>query len=289
MKVFVTGATGFTGSRAVPLLLARGMELRCLHRPESDLSLLPQADIEWVPGDVADRHGLASSMEGSQALVNIASLGFGHADSIIEAARDAKIRRGVFISSTAIFTGLNARSKTIRMAAEASIQKSGLDYTILRPTMIYGGRSDRNMCRLIRWLDSLPLIPVPGNGRYLQQPVYVDDVAGAIAGCLSNTETVGKSYNIPGKEPLTYNQVIDTIAAQLNKRVWKLHWPLAPVTAVLKAFERMHIPFPIRSEQVLRLNENKDFGYREAESDFGYHPRSFADGIRLELMDMRVP
>src|SRR5215510_13137213 len=116
MKVFVTGATGFTGSRTVPLLLAQGMELRCLYRPGSDRGALPQPGIEWVRGDVADREGLAPLMEGSDALVNIASLGFGHADSIVGAARDAKIQRAVFISTTAIFTKLNARSKAVRLA-----------------------------------------------------------------------------------------------------------------------------------------------------------------------------
>jgi uncharacterized protein YbjT (DUF2867 family) len=288
MKVFVTGATGFTGSRTIPLLLAQGMELRCLHRPGSDRGALPQPEIEWVSGDVSDRRELASLMKGTQALVNIVSLGFGHADSIIEAAREANVRRAVFISTTAIFTQLNARSKAVRMAAEAAIQKSGLKHTILRPTMIYGSGRDRNICRLIRWLRYLPLIPVLGNGEYLQQPVYVDDVGRAIASCLSSEKTIGKGYNIPGKHPLTYNQVIDTIAAQMNRRVWKLHLPFAPVATILKSFERMHVPFPIKAEQVLRLNENKDFTYREAQNDFDYQPRAFAEGIRLELAGMQA-
>jgi nucleoside-diphosphate-sugar epimerase len=288
MKLFVTGATGFTGSRTVPLLLTGGMELRCLYRPGSDRSVLPQPGIEWVLGDVSDREKLASLMEGSQVLLNLASLGFGHAHAILAAAREANVQRAVFISTTAIFTRLNARSKAIRLAAEAAIEKSGLEYTILRPTMIYGNGRDRNISRLVRWLRYLPLIPVFGDGEHLQQPVHVDDVAGAIAGCLSSARSIRKSYNIPGERPLTYNQVIDTIAAQLNKRVWKVHLPFGPIAAVLQFLERIHLPFPIKSEQVLRLNEDKDFTYVEAQRDFDYRPRSFADGIRLELTSMGV-
>ena len=283
MKVFVTGATGFTGSQTVPLLLAQGFQVRCLYRADSDRSILPQPDIEWVLGDVANRQALSDSMKGTQALVNIASLGFGHADSILGAARDAGIRRAVFISTTAIFTQLNARSKSVRLAAEESIQKSGLDFTILRPTMIYGSRRDRNIFRLIHFLRTLPLIPIFGNGEYLQQPIFVDDVAQAIVSCLKNDSTIGKSYNIAGRSPLSYNQVIDTIAAQMNKRVLKIHVPSAPVVSLLKFFERIHIPFPIKAEQVLRLNENKNFDYAEAQKDFDFHPRSFADGIKFEL------
>ena len=283
MKVFVTGATGFTGSYVIPLLLKNGYEVRCLHRPGSDRSVLPQPEIEWAPGDLSDPRALSSAMQGTDLLVNVASLGFGHADSIVCAAKEAGIQRAVFVSTTAIFTQLNAKSKKIRLAAEESIETSGLKYTILRPTMIYGSPRDRNMWRLIRFLGYSPIIPIFGDGEYLQQPIYVGDVAQAIVSCLCDDQTIGKSYNIAGKSALTYDQVIDTIAGLMNKRVWKVHIPSAPVVSLLKAFERLHLPFPIKAEQVLRLNENKNFSYEEAENDFGFKPSSFRQGITWEL------
>src|SRR5262245_5617986 len=160
MRVFVTGGTGFTGSRTVPLLLKNGYQVRCLHRPTSDRSALPQPEIEWAEGDLFDSGTLSASMQGADALINIASLGFGHVDSIIGAAKSARIQRAIFISTTAIFTQLNAKSKNIRLAAEQAIQNSGLQYTILRPTMIYGSPRDRNMWRLIRWMRVSPIVPV---------------------------------------------------------------------------------------------------------------------------------
>lgn len=283
MKIFVTGATGFTGSRVVPLLFKNGCEVRCLYRASSHRSSMEGLNVEWVLGDVSDTESLASAMQGVDALVNIASLGFGHADSIIRAAKDAGIQRAVFISTTAIFTQLNASSRKVRVAAELAIETSGLKYTILRPTMIYGSPRDRNMWRLIRFMRLSPIVPIFGDGKYLQQPIYVDDVAAAVLGCLKADITIGRSYNIAGKHPLTYNEVIDTLAKAMNKRVWKLHIPSKPVVSLLGLFERMKIPFPIKAEQVLRLNENKDFSYAEAERDFGFSPLSFEDGIGLEL------
>jgi nucleoside-diphosphate-sugar epimerase len=111
----------------------------------------------------------------------------------------------------------------------------------------------------------------------------VDDVAQALVSCLSSDNTIGKSYNIAGKQALTYNDVIDTIAKEMNKRVWKIHVPSKPVVSLLRFFERIRIPFPIKAEQVLRLNENKDFSYLEAQKDFGFSPLSFEEGIKLEL------
>jgi len=289
MKVFVTGGTGFTGSHLVPLLLKNHFEVRCLYRQGSDRSALfrGQPDIEWVLGDLSDTQALSASMQGMDALVNIASLGFGQADSIVRAAKEAGIRRAVFISTTAIFTGLNAKSKQVRLAAESAIESSGLKYTILRPTMIYGSPRDRNMWRLIRFMRYSPVVPVFGEGNYLQQPIYVGDVAQAIVSSLCNDQTIGKSYNLAGKHPLTYNQVIDTIAGQMNRRVWKIHIPSAPVVGTLKFFERLHIPFPIKAEQVLRLNENKSFSYEEARRDFGFVPLAFEPGIEIELDAMK--
>ena len=138
-------------------------------------------------------------MQGTDALVNIASSASATRNSIVRAAKEAGIQRAVFVSTTAIFTQLNAKSKQVRLAAETAIETSGLKYTILRPTMIYGSPRDRNMWRLIRFMRYSPIVPVFGDGNSLQQPIYVGDVAQAIVSCLCNDQTIGKSYNIAGK------------------------------------------------------------------------------------------
>jgi nucleoside-diphosphate-sugar epimerase len=285
MRIFVTGGTGFTGSRLVPLLLKNRYQVRGLHRPASDRSSLPGdlPEIEWVEGDLSDSRVLASAMRGTDALINATSLGFGHAASIIRAAQEAGIRRAVFISSTAIFTRLSAKSKKIRVAAERAIEASGLQYTILRPTMIYGSPRDRNMWRLIHFVRYSPVVPVFGDGNYLQQPIHVDDVAQAVVSCLSRDQTVCRSYNIAGRHPLSYNEVIDTIARQMNRPVRRFHIPFRPVVSALGLFERLRLPTPIKAEQILRLNEDKSFSYEDAQRDFEFRPLTFEEGIKLEL------
>lgn len=283
MKVLVTGATGFTGSRLIPLLLQNGFQVRALTRPTSDRTPLSALTVEWVKGDLSDAQALTVALRDVDALVNIASLGFGHADNIIASVKAAGVKRGIFISTTAIFTQLNAGSKSVRLAAEEAIQASGLDYTILRPTMIYGSRRDRNMWRLIRLLKVTPVMPIFGDGESLQQPIFVDDVAQAVLLALQNDAAIGKSYNIAGKVPLTYNQVIDTVALALGKRIWKLHIPYMPIVRALQFTEQMNIRLPIKAEQVLRLNEDKSFSYADAQRDFGFSPRSFEEGIGIEI------
>lgn len=288
MKVLVTGATGFTGSYVVPLLLNRGLYIRCLVRRSSNTSDLNRNQIELVYGDLDHIHSLKRALQNTDILLNIASLGFGHATNVVQASLESCVQRALFVSTTAIFTTLNTPSKSIRLAAEEAIRKSGLAYTILRPTMIYGSSRDRNICRLIKYLQRWPIIPIFGNGKYLQQPVYVEDVAKALVEALMTERTIGKSYNVAGATTLTFNEMIDTICELLGCKVRKINIPVWPVLRGLGAAERLGLTLPIKAEQVLRLNEDKAFDIDEGVKDFGYAPRSFAEGISLELKEMRA-
>jgi len=286
VKVLVTGGTGFTGSYVVPLLIRKGYDVRCFVRPTSDRKKLALKPNEWALGDLADFEALKAALQGVFALVNLASLGFGHARNIVRAVTASGVKRAVFLSTTAIFTTLNAPSKAVRVEAEEEIKTSGLEYTILRPTMIYGSRRDRNMCRLIRYLWKWPVMPIVGNGKMLQQPVYVGDVAAAVADCLGKDATKNKEYNIPGARPLTFDEVIDTITSLLGRRVIKFHLPASPLVKTLYFLEKRGIHFPIKAEQFMRLNEDKAFDYSSAAKDFGYAPRTFKEGITLQLAEM---
>lgn len=286
MRVLVTGGTGFTGSHLLPLLVKRGHRVACLVRNAAQRDAVEQTGAEAVPGDLADRQSLSQAMAGCQILFNVASVGFGHAPNIVAAAQDAGLERAIFVSTTAIFTSLAASSKAVRLAAEETINQSGLAWTVLRPTMIYGTDRDRNMCRLIRYLNKWPVITILGPGTFLQQPVYVQDVAGALFAAAENEATVGRAYNIAGATPLSFNQVIDTVCTALGRRVAKLHLPSKPLLAGLSTAEKLGLRLPIKTEQIMRLNEDKAFDYSAASRDFGFAPLTFKQGIKHEVAQM---
>jgi len=288
MRVLVTGATGFTGSYTVPLLLEKGYTVRCFVRKSSDLSTLPVDQIEVVEGDLEDSTSIENALQGMNSFVNIASLGFGYDKTLIPVLVRSSVKRAVFVSTTSIFTHLNPASKSIRIRAEEMIKKSNLDYTILRPTMIFGSPRDRNISRLIRFICRSPIMPVFGNGEYLQQPVYVGDVARSVVEVLGNDATISNEYNIGGADSLTYNQVIDIIAKKADRKVKKIYIPYMPVVRVLSLFERISLTLPIKAEQILRLNEHKSFSYADAERDFNYKPLPFHDVIEVEMREMGI-
>lgn len=286
MRLHVTGGSGFLGSHVVPLLLAAGHEVSALSRsPRSDRRLAELGAVV-IRGDLGSPESVDRAFAASQAdaLVNLASLGSGHAPTLVAAAEEAGLRRAVFVSSTAIFTSLDAASKAVRVDAEAHIRSSALEWTILRPTMIYGGAGDRNMARLLGLLrHRLPVLPLPGGGQALQQPVHVGDVARAVVSSLAARGAVGKAYDLAGPEPLTLRQVVEQAAAVTGRSPRLVALPLGPAVAVMRLYGRVARDPRIRAEQVARLGEDKSFDIGGARRDLEFSPRSFADGIGEEL------
>src|SRR5262249_47967900 len=143
----------------------------------------------FAEGDLGDPGSLRGALDGQDVLVNVASLGFGHAEGIVRAACESSVGRAVYFSTTSLFTTLPARSKAVRQRAEDAVRGSGPPWTIVRPTMIYGDPGDRNLIRLIRWVDRFPAIPVFGPGTFRLQPVHADDLAVAVVALLERGET----------------------------------------------------------------------------------------------------
>jgi nucleoside-diphosphate-sugar epimerase len=265
--ILLVGGTGFLGSFVAARLMDRRFAV--LARPTSDVSVLP-------PG-IKLRHGDLNSplpLEGISTLIYCASMGFGHISPLMEQLERSDVRRAVFISTTAIFTSLPSTSRALRLAAESAVERSQLEWTILRPTMIYGTSRDRNISRLLRFLRRSPVFPLCGNG--LWQPIYVDDLADAVIAALDSSVTHRKAYNLAGAEPLRFSELVQTAAHAMHRRVRLVPVPLA--AAVLAA----KVTRIVTAEQVRRLAEDKAFEYADAARDFAFAPRSFADGVRLE-------
>jgi uncharacterized protein YbjT (DUF2867 family) len=285
MKVLLTGATGLLGGALLDLLLAEGHEVRCLVREESlRASRLGALRIELSRGDAGDVQALSRALSGMDALLHVA--GIEYAPPVLEAARRAETGRLVVVGSTSVHSAYPYRSSS-KLRMEELVRESGLRYTIVRPSMIYGSERDKNMNRLLRFLDRSPVFPMFGSGENLWQPVYHEDCARGIYEALVRPAAVGQSYDLSGAEPLTYLELVKTAAGALGRKPRIVRLPLEPVRRTLVAAERLRLPFPIRSEQVLRLGEDKAYPYDKAKRELDYAPRPFREGIALEVARLR--
>lgn len=288
-NILLIGGTGFTGQRVLNLLCKKeNVTVSCLLRQNSTHPEVENGHYTVVKGDLDNSESIKNALKGKDGMIYVASLGFGHAESIVKLCEEAHIKKCVFTSTTALLTKLNARSKTIRLAAEKTISKSKLlNWSIIRPTMIYGLKGDRNMERLIKFVKISPFILVPGTANALQQPNHVDDVAKALIDVYFSEKTQNKIYNISGEKPLTFREIILTISAALKTKTRIIELPLKPIIWLLKPYEWIANKPRIKGEQLLRLNENKNFSHAKAEKDFYFKPKSFKKGIEELIKDLR--
>jgi uncharacterized protein YbjT (DUF2867 family) len=286
VRVALTGATGFTGRRVVAELLLRGHQVVALVRPPLQGRDLPAA-VTCVEGDMADTSALRRLLDHADAFVHVASLGFGHADTVASAVAAAGVERSVFFSSTAIHTRLPAASKPVRLAAEERVRSLRGAWTILRPTMIYGDAGDRNLSRLVRFVARSPVVPLPGGGRALVQPVHVEDLGRAAASVLDCSATERRAYDLPGADAAPLRELVAHVARLLGRRPVVLPLPIRPMAVAAGAWRRLGLPPRVSAEQVLRLGEDKAFPFAEARRDWGYAPRGFREGLADEVQLLR--
>lgn len=268
--VLVTGATGFLGRRVVVALRGAGHDVVAFVRARSDVRPVVEAGARLVEGDLDRPETLVAALAGAAALVNVASLGFGHAPGIVAAARRAGVVRSVFLGTTAVRTRLPTATKSVRREAERVVLEGGVGATLLRPTMIYGAPGDRNLERLIRLARRWPVVPVLGRGEGLVQPTHVEDVAAAVAAVLPRPDLAGVTFDLPGPFPLTLRALVRTVCAVLGRRRW---CPRVPAVLGRLVASR---------EQVARLAEDKSADPGPAMAAFGYAPRRLEDGLRDE-------
>jgi uncharacterized protein YbjT (DUF2867 family) len=283
VRLLVTGGSGFLGEYVLGEAARRGHQATALARSKAAAAKVGWLGAQPVMGDLDEPGSLARAFEAGdcEVLVNLASLGFGHAPAIVAAAEAAAIPRAVFVSTTAVTTTLPAASRLVRLAAEEQIRACALAWTILRPTMIYGAPGDRNLSRLLVLLRRAPVLPVPAR-YHLQQPVHVADVAGAVLAAAERQSAAGVTYDIAGPAPLTFAELLRTAAAAVASRTRFIPVPLPPVVTAARGYELLSRHPRIRVEQLRRLAEDKAFDIDPAARDLGYAPRTFAEGIRAE-------
>lgn len=182
----VTGAFSFTGRYIAARLLDLGREVRTLTR--KPLAEDPFGGrVRAVRPDFADPAGLAEALDGADTLYNTHWIRFPRAgvtfatavadtEALFRAAREAGIRRLVQLSVTNASADSRFPYFRAKAAVERALAESGLSYTVVRPTLVFG-RGEILVNNIAWLLRKLPLFLVPGSGRYAVQPVAVEDVA----------------------------------------------------------------------------------------------------------------
>ncbi len=293
MKVFVTGGTGFVGSNVLGELVKAGHAPQALVRKNRSRGTdwLP-AGVEIVSGDIND-DSLADKMLGCDAAIHLVGIikeipskgvtfeKVHHQGTlnVLSAMKDARISRLVHMSALGAERHQTGGYFRTKWAAEEAVLHSGLDFTVMKPSMIHGPR-DEVVNMLSKQIRYLPVLPVIGDGSYELQPVSANDVARGFVRALDTDAAVGKTYRIGGPERFTYDRMLDAIASAMGKdRTPKVHLPLGLMKTMVNLMEGLPY-FPITSDQLRMLLMGNVCDPSEFVNDLAIELTPFEEGVR---------
>ncbi len=258
-SVMVTGATGSVGRSVVRSLLARGLKPICLVRSPEKLfaqhrDVNPER-LTAIVGNLRDYGALREAAELSQAVIHLVGIIMQRrlrgqtfrgihvrgTQAVVDATRQAGIKRLIHMSALGTRADAVSKYHQTKWAAEECVRASGLDWTILRPSLIHGpnGEFMQLMKRLVCGLAP-PIIPYFGDGRAKVQPVSVEDVARCCVESLLRVETVGEVIPLGGPEAYSWVEFYNACRVVMpGARRWKplvsQPVPVAKLMAVLTA------------------------------------------------------
>jgi|SRR5665647_970778 len=293
--LYVTGLTGHSGKWFLKRLeeenykdKIRVVMRKSIENAPEKYTLFENSNLnlEFSIGELDDSEFLKQSLLGVDTVVHIAGITL--SPKIIEAAITCGVHWTILVHTTGRFSKYKSASEEyIQIEDEILAKRDRINLTVLRPTMIYGSSGDRNMYILIDYLSKHKLFPLFGDGNNLMQPVHAMDLGNAYYDLLVNKEkTINKEYNLSGKEPIKYIDIIKTIKGYLNSSIKIISIPFGLSVLAAKVYNSIFGKRAnISVEQVLRMQEDKVFEYEMAKNDFGYCPVSFEEGIQEEVQE----
>ena len=287
MRVAIIGGTGFVGSYLVDALSDAGHEIRLLVRPGSEKKT--HRETQTVTGDVSSAAALSAVLDGCDAAIYCVGLlrefrrrGItfettqyqGVADTVA-AARQAGVNRLLLMSAIGV-KDPGTKYQSTKRRAEVHALESGLDVTVLRPSVIFGNPRGtmefatqlyRDMVR-----PPMPAVEFPG---VAMSPVHVEDVAAAFVAALENEPTIGETLELAGPEVLSWGEMVRRIAAATDKSKLMLPMPLWLMKIGATLFD--WLPFyPVTRDQLTMLEEGNTGSSATLEKLIGREARPFS-------------
>lgn len=271
MTIFITGGTGYVGRSIVRTAVAHGHKVRVLVRSEEKGERLfgELGDVEFTKGDISDRGSLTAGMEGCDAVIHLVGIivelpkkgvTFGKIHrfgtvNVVDAAEEAEIKRYVHMSALGTRPGGVSNYHRTKWAAEEYVRKSGLDYTIFRPSIIFG-QEDAFINFFASIIRKSPFVPLIAGGRNKLQPVWVEDVAECFVQAVEKDATIGKAYGLAGPDVFTMSELMDVVLRVMGKRRIKVSMPMFMARLNASILEKIMEPAPLTKDQLIMLQED---------------------------------
>jgi uncharacterized protein YbjT (DUF2867 family) len=270
MKVLLIGGSGFVGSRLAEHLISGGHQVSIASRSGEGFV----RGAHYIQADAAKNRGLVEAAQGHQALIYLVGIiregkqtfSQAHVKGLqysLEAAHKAGIGRFVHMSALGAALGTGIGYYESKALAEEEVRRSGLDWTILRPSLIFGP-GDGFFGGVLKGLVTAPLPAVPqiGDGSFPFRPIWVGDVSSAFAQAITNPKTTYRSYNLVGPKEYTFRELLILMQQVLGVRKPLLPIPLGLMDLVVPLISPLPFsPLTLGQYRQLKLGNTADPTY----------------------------
>ena len=259
LRVLVAGADGFLGSHLLPRLTGRGHLVRATWMDMDGPGRRAAPGVDWREVDLTRWKQVDGLAEGCDVVVHLAGLfsrtggqtlaavhGTGTRHLLAEAAR-AGVDRFIYVSVLGARPGADDYFGT-KFDAETAVLTSHLPSVILRPSVIYGP-GDRFTSTIVRLLQTLPVFPMVGRGRFEVQPLAVEDMTDALTQCVEREDLDGRQFELAGPERLEFREIVSCVAGALGLQRPKLPIPKSVGLAAARCGRWLGMPTPFATEQ----------------------------------------
>jgi len=270
--VTVFGGSGFIGAQVVRALAKRGYRVRiAVRRPNVSYRMRVLGEvgqIELVQANLRNGPSIARALDGAEACINLVGILYEQgrqrfqtlhakgAEDVANAAAKQGITR--FVQMSALGADLEAGSKYARTKAmgEEAVRKAIPKAVIIRPSVVFGV-DDSLFNRFAGLASLLPVLPLPGGGETKFAPVFVGDLAQAIANAVSDPACAGKTYEIGGPRTYSYRQLMELTLTEIHKHraLLPLPWVVSSLVGSLAELPSKVLPIPpvLTADQVASL------------------------------------
>lgn len=298
--ILVTGAGGFVGSYLLKRLSAASQPVRTLVRSRSDFERIRSASVAVCRLELTDAISLHAALEGVEQVVHLAGtfreLGRGTFDVVhqngtrrlLQAAKGANVKHVIYISTLGAAPDRIYPYVRSKWLAEGEVRGSGLPFTILRPSLLFG-EGDRFLTPLTRLLRKSPYAFIPGYEKLRCQPLWVGDLVSCLMRTLGSGVGKGEVIPLAGPEQITYEGVIDLLQKRLESSRPKIRLPISLAASLTLLLERLLREPPLTSGilDIWRLGAITDrHAVRKA---YGFTPMPLSEGIRYLLSSDESP
>ncbi|MBP9773589.1 MAG: NAD(P)H-binding protein [Candidatus Peribacteraceae bacterium] len=284
--IAVTGSNGMIGTAVVKQLLNADFRVIAIVRT---LPIdTPRTNLEYRLADMRDGNALTKALTGATTVIHLAArksdekdsqaINIDGAKNLVAACKANGIASIINISTQSVRLSKKGIYASTKAAADHIIMSSGIPTVTLLPSVVYSDDQSGIFQSLFAF-TSLPIVPVIGNGEAAYHPIHVEDAAAVIVGCIEKPQIIGQSFDVGGREPWTFNQLVDAVLTLRGLQKHKLHLPIW--LCILLAFVTRWMPKPpLTRSNVLGAAENVPMNPDPILQITGIEPRTLTQGLQ---------